>query len=115
MRAVIDQIDLSTHSVEELKALVARAKREILLKERNRLQEVRNQMEQVASGLNMSIDEFVRHESPGRKTGGREAGAIRFRNPADPAQTWTGRGKRPGWLREALAQGARLDDFAVDG
>jgi DNA-binding protein H-NS len=114
MNAVIDQIDLSTHSVEELKTLVARAKREIVLKKRNRLQEVRNQMEQLASGLNMSIDEFVHHESPGRKTGGREVRGIRFRNPADPTQTWVGRGKRPRWLREALARGARLDDFAVD-
>jgi len=27
--------------------------------------------------------------------------------------TWAGRGKRPNWLREALASGAKLEDFAV--
>ncbi len=27
--------------------------------------------------------------------------------------TWGGRGKRPGWLREALASGRRLEDFLL--
>lgn len=28
----------------------------------------------------------------------RAPGVPKYRNPADPAQTWTGRGKRPAWL-----------------
>jgi DNA-binding protein H-NS len=33
---------------------------------------------------------------------------------ADSAgNTWGGRGKRPNWLREALRNGARLEDFAA--
>lgn len=27
--------------------------------------------------------------------------------------TWVGRGKRPGWLRDALAAGRNLSDFAI--
>jgi DNA-binding protein H-NS len=27
--------------------------------------------------------------------------------------TWGGRGKRPNWLREAIANGAKLEDFAA--
>ena len=114
MNAVIDQIDLSVYSVEELKTLIARAKRAIALKERYRLQQVRNQIEQLASGLNMSIEEVMNRDR-GRKGNGKKAAEIKFRNPADPAQTWAGRGKRPRWLQEALRQGAKLDDFAVTG
>lgn len=29
-----------------------------------------------------------------------------------PGRTWSGRGPRPGWLREALANGRSLQDFA---
>lgn len=29
--------------------------------------------------------------------------------------TWVGRGKRPQWLRDALASGKQLSDFAVNG
>jgi DNA-binding protein H-NS len=38
---------------------------------------------------------------------------VKFRNPSNPDETWTGRGKRPRWLQQALAEGATLQDFAV--
>lgn len=37
--------------------------------------------------------------------------AVKFRNEA--GQVWGGRGPRPRWLREALAGGAKLEDFQV--
>lgn len=36
---------------------------------------------------------------------------VKFRN--DSGGTWGGVGKRPDWLREALAAGKQLSDFAV--
>ena len=49
----------------------------------------------------------------GRKPGKKAAGAavVKYRNEA--GQTWAGRGKRPQWLRDALAGGKTLADFAV--
>jgi DNA-binding protein H-NS len=48
----------------------------------------------------------------GRKAGASKAPAeAKFRNEA--GQTWGGRGKRPQWLRDALAAGKTLADFAV--
>lgn len=38
----------------------------------------------------------------------------KYVNPADPTQTWSGRGRHAAWLRDALAAGARLEDFLVD-
>jgi len=113
MNAVVEQIDLSLYSIEELKTLVYKARREITLKERHRLQEVRDRIEQLASGLNMSLEEVMGRKPQSKIIGRTKAGEIRFRNPANPAQTWTGRGKRPRWLRQALEQGASLDDFTV--
>lgn len=37
--------------------------------------------------------------------------AVRYRNPADPAQTWTGRGKQPKWVRDWIDAGKTLDDL----
>mgnify|MGYP000149061493 CR=1 FL=1 len=37
----------------------------------------------------------------------------RYCNPANPEQTWTGRGKQPDWLREQIANGARLEDLLI--
>jgi len=30
----------------------------------------------------------------------RKAGVAKYRNPANPDQTWTGRGKKPAWLTD---------------
>lgn len=38
--------------------------------------------------------------------------AAKYRNAAT-GDTWSGRGLQPNWLKAALADGARLDDFKV--
>jgi DNA-binding protein H-NS len=37
----------------------------------------------------------------------------KYRNPNQPSETWTGRGKQPRWLAAALKSGKRLDDFRI--
>lgn len=38
----------------------------------------------------------------------------KYRNPKNPAETWSGRGKQPRWLSPQLRAGRRLDDFLID-
>ena len=38
----------------------------------------------------------------------------KYRNPSDPAETWSGRGKQPRWLVGQLRAGKKLDDFRID-
>ena len=53
---------------------------------------------------------------PARRRHGKAAAktpaVVKFRN--DSGGTWGGRGKRPQWLRDALASGKQLSDFAVE-
>lgn len=46
--------------------------------------------------------------------GGRSTGkvAAKYRN-AQTGESWTGRGLQPKWLKKALADGAKLEDFAL--
>ena len=37
----------------------------------------------------------------------------KYRNPAEPSETWSGRGKQPRWLAAQLKSGKRLDDFRI--
>lgn len=39
----------------------------------------------------------------------------KYRNPAVPAETWSGRGKRPRWLVSALKAGRAIEDFKIHG
>jgi DNA-binding protein H-NS len=38
----------------------------------------------------------------------------KYQNPKNPAETWSGRGRRPRWLSPQLGSGKKLDDFRVD-
>jgi DNA-binding protein H-NS len=37
----------------------------------------------------------------------------KYRNPAEPSETWAGRGKQPRWLAAQLRSGKQLDDFRI--
>jgi DNA-binding protein H-NS len=114
MSEVIEQIDLSSYSIEELKELVDKAKKEVATKEQNRVQQIRNQIEQLAGELDMTVEELMHYDGRRKpKVGVKPVGKIKFQNPANPNQTWTGRGKRPRWLQDALDEGANLEEFAL--
>jgi DNA-binding protein H-NS len=37
----------------------------------------------------------------------------KYRNPQEPAETWSGRGRQPRWVTVQLKAGKKLDDFAI--
>lgn len=47
-----------------------------------------------------------------KKSAAKKQGRLTYAN--GQGQEWSGWGKRPNWLREALAAGRRLEDFQVD-
>ena len=40
-----------------------------------------------------------------------DASKPKYRNPDDPSQTWSGRGRRPRWVVQSLEAGRTLDDL----
>ncbi len=39
--------------------------------------------------------------------------AAKYANPANVSQTWSGRGRKPLWVADALATGQSLEDLAI--
>jgi len=39
--------------------------------------------------------------------------APKYRNPENSSETWTGRGRTPLWLADALARGHALEQFLI--
>lgn len=37
----------------------------------------------------------------------------KYRNPSEPYETWSGRGKQPRWLVAAIKSGRKIDDFRI--
>ena len=47
----------------------------------------------------------------GKRGSPKGTGVAKYRNPKDSSQTWTGRGRKPNWLVDAVKKGAKLDSF----
>ena len=103
-------IDLSKLSIEELETLAKDIQNEVTTRREAERQRVFGQMRELAATLGLTLEEVARLE---RGKGGAGGGQARYRHPDDPNLTWSGRGKRPAWITEALAAGRSLEDFAV--
>jgi DNA-binding protein H-NS len=47
----------------------------------------------------------------GKKGSRKGTGEIKYRNPKDASQTWTGRGRKPNWLVDAVKKGAKIESL----
>lgn len=117
MSVRFEDIDVSTFNLEQLQALMEMARKEIEVKEQTRLLEVAAQIQSLASGVGRSVEEILSMSSDGKRkrAGKSDTGekVVKFRNTVNPDETWSGRGKRPRWLQEALLNGADIQSFAV--
>jgi DNA-binding protein H-NS len=102
-------IDLSKLSIEELQGLGRDIEAEIVTRRAAEKERVLNQMRELAGSLGMTLEELLREE----RGGGGGTVAPKYRHPEMPGLTWSGRGKRPTWVNEALASGKTLDDLAA--
>jgi len=99
-------IDLEKLTLEELKELNKQVELAIRGFEKRRKKEALHAAQKAAQELGFSLDEIL-NEKSGSK------GLPKYANPANPDQTWTGRGRQPGWVKEALAEGKSLEDLAI--
>lgn len=102
-------INLNAMSHKELETLLEDVKAAIKSAyERDRV-EARKAAEKAAAEYGFSLDEV----SVGAKKSKGAKAAAKFANPADPTQTWTGKGRQPNWYRELVANGTSPDDLAI--
>lgn len=75
------------------------------------LADLKKKMAEMAGASGFDLNELL----SGKKAASGKRGpvAVKYRNPKDPSQTWTGRGRKPTWMVEALKKGAKMETFAV--
>jgi DNA-binding protein H-NS len=105
--------DISNLSVEELKRLQQEAEVLIASKKDQAIEDAYNEILAIAENVGLSIEQILEFGSSKRKKGTRKAVEPRYRNSANTAETWTGRGKQPRWLVAQLEKGAKLEDFLI--
>ena len=102
-------IDLSTLNIDQLTDLVGKAQSEMASREKLRRKDLRSELERrvTAEGYKMRdiFPELGNGAAGGRQ---RRKMPVRFRNPQNPEETWTGIGRSPRWVQ------AILDDRGID-
>lgn len=112
-------MDLKTLSLKELKSLKARVEKEIARRATAEKKKALKELAAVAAARGFELEELLgggRKRAPGRR---RKAPArarrttAKYRNPDNPQQTWSGRGRKPKWVQDWLAAGKALDALRV--
>jgi len=116
-------IDLESLDLRELNALLAAARRQSrLLARRQPIATVRRQLAAMVARAGYTIEEVLGQAPAGgavvakarrrRKLG---KAAVKYRDPDNRRNTWTGRGRMPVWLAEKTRRGRSIADFLVPG
>jgi DNA-binding protein H-NS len=102
-------MNINTLSLKELRDLQLKVAKAIASFEDRRKNETLAEMEELARAKGFSLAELT-GGPPVRR---RSATSAKYANPANPAATWSGRGRRPGWFLEAMSQGKTPNDLAI--
>ena len=107
--------DLTESELQELVRTAEQAlNRRLAERARGTLKEIRQRAAEV--GYQVTFTKLA--QAPGTKAAAaspapRKKAAAKYCNPADPTETWAGRGRPPKWVQLALAEGQTLEDLAV--
>lgn len=103
------KIDLDSLSLKELKDLQASIGKAIANFVDRKKQQAIAALEEQARALGYSLNDLV-GAAPARK---RRPARAKYANPANAAETWTGRGRKPRWVEAALKSGRSLESLLI--
>jgi len=107
-------ISVDSLTVQQLTTLIARAKERLEAINAEKMAKARDKLAKLAKAEGIELSEILGTRRRRRRTKtAKGRGAPKYRNPKDPAQTWTGKGRRPEWFVKALASGKRESDLQV--
>ena len=104
----MSDLDFDTMSLDELKRVKKDLDKAIANFDDRRKAEARRDLEEKAREYGFSLSELA-----DVKTTKRAAIAPKYRNPSNQEQTWSGRGRKPTWFREAIEAGTEPDDLKI--
>lgn len=100
-------IDIGNLSAEELMKLELQIKEVIKEKKAESIRLAKLQIREIAAkaGLDVVINE-TKEEKPAVRR-------VKYRNPNNATETWSGRGKPPRWFRDAVDAGEDINKLKV--
>jgi DNA-binding protein H-NS len=113
------QFDLKSMTRKELEKHLKDVKKALASAQARDQREAKKAAEKAAAEFGFSLDELSGNAPAPRKPAKSKAKKTKvkskpmYANPADPDQTWTGKGRQPNWYREAVANGTNSDAMKI--
>jgi len=104
-------------SLKELKKLRSDVDRAIKSASGREIRAARAAAEKALRKFGFSLKDLTDGAPKARAKSGsgkpKAAGSPKYRNPGDPKQTWTGKGRRPAWFVSAIEGGKTAADLEI--
>ncbi len=104
-------MNLDAMSRDDLIDLKAQIDIQLEKREAQRKTDALKAVEEAAEKYGFSLEELA--SVSGKKRGGLMKGVPKYAHPEDKTKTWTGKGRKPKWFDEALAQGITPDAMEI--
>lgn len=102
-------IDLEMYTLEELKELAKMTNETIKEKQKIEIAETVRKLMDIAEATGLTIEDLLQPY----KRKAYPPSRVKYRNPDNPEQVWSGRGQKPLWFRKKLEQGYPIDHMQV--
>lgn len=102
-------MNLKDQSLSQLRKLKQDVEKAIVRKEAEQIKAAKAAVEKVVKDFGVDLSDLIGSPKPAKKPAAKKSPAARakpmYKNPMDPKQTWTGKGRRPKWFLDATANG----------
>jgi DNA-binding protein H-NS len=112
--ATAAEVNLAGFSTQELRQLARDVEQELNRRRVEDRKTALRAMKELAGSYGFTVEEVLETALRRRRRAAAAPAEAKYRNPDNPEQTWAGRGRKPGWLVELLAQGKTLEELGVE-
>ena len=103
-------------SYKQLTAQLEKLHKEVALAREKEVAQAVAEIKQLIADYDITAEElgFPAAGTKGARGKARKSGLPpKYRNPKEPSETWSGRGKQPRWLAAALKTGHTIEEFVI--
>lgn len=113
--------DLSKMSRKQLEKLLSDVEKALKTLETREKREAKKAAEKAVAKFGFKLSDLAPAGSASAEGGAARKKTVKkvsppkYANPADPEQTWTGKGRQPNWYRAAVESGAAPESMEIQG
>jgi DNA-binding protein H-NS len=105
-------MNLSKYDSQQLRQLKADIDKELKTRRKDEMRQAQKELKGVAERYGFSLSELLGGSQPSKAPAAGK-GAGKYRHPEDPDKTWSGRGRKPSWVKEWESKGGSVDELRI--